>query len=323
MTPDLTSYDSIIVAVSGGKDGIACLLALLEAGASKDRLELWHHEVDGQGPSFMDWPSTSPYMSALARDFGLPLYRSWRKGGFEREMLRKDAPTAPVLFESPEGLIRAGGQGPNGTRLRFPQVSASLTTRWCSGVTKIDVADRALRGQDRFLNRRTLFVTGERAEESPNRARYAAFEPHRTDTRHGTRRRRHVDHWRPVHQWSEAQVWDSLKRWKVMPALPYRIGFSRLSCATCIFGDARQFATIRWLDPARFDRLVQYEQQFGCTIKRTVSLEQLAEQGRPYAAALAAPDLARACLSARPIPTVFTPAWELPAGAFGQGGGAT
>lgn len=94
MTPDLTLYDSIIVAVSGGKDGLACLLALLEAGAPTDRLELWHHEVDGQGPSFMDWPSTSPYVSALARDFGLPLYRSWREGGFEREMLRKDAPTA-------------------------------------------------------------------------------------------------------------------------------------------------------------------------------------------------------------------------------------
>ncbi|GLQ64339.1 hypothetical protein GCM10007867_31860 [Gluconobacter cerinus] len=28
MTPDLASYDSIIVAVSGGKDGTACLLAL-------------------------------------------------------------------------------------------------------------------------------------------------------------------------------------------------------------------------------------------------------------------------------------------------------
>ncbi|WP_249200174.1 hypothetical protein [Gluconobacter sp. Dm-62] len=82
-------------------------------------------------------------------------------------MLRNAAPTAPVLFESPDGLIRTGGQGPNGTRLRFSQVSASLTTRWCSSVTKIDVADRSLRGQERFLNRRTLFVTGERAEESP------------------------------------------------------------------------------------------------------------------------------------------------------------
>ena len=57
--------------------------------------------------------------------------------------------------------------------------------RWCSASLKVDVADRALRGQDRFLNRRTLMVTGERAEESPARTRYATFEPHRTDTRNG------------------------------------------------------------------------------------------------------------------------------------------
>lgn len=128
-------------------------------------------------------------------------------------MLRYDIPTAPVVFETPEGRVVAGGQGQNGTRLRFSQVSASLSVRWCSASLKVDVADRALRGQDRFLNRRTLVVTGERAEESPAGARYAAFEPHRTDTRNGTRRRRHVDHWRPVHQWSEAEVWAILERW--------------------------------------------------------------------------------------------------------------
>lgn len=106
MTPDLTSYDSIIVAISGGKDGLACLFALLEVGAPTDRLELWHHEVDGQGPSFMDWPSTSPYVSALARDFRLPLYRSWREGGFEREMLRKDAPAvSPGLCQPDDTLV--------------------------------------------------------------------------------------------------------------------------------------------------------------------------------------------------------------------------
>jgi len=120
MRPDLASYDSIIVAVSGGKDGTACLLALLEAGAPAERIAIWHHAVDGAVRSFMDWPSTGPYVAALARDFSLPLYRSWREGGFEREMLRDTAPTAPVVFETPDGVIKAGGQGPEGTRLRFP-----------------------------------------------------------------------------------------------------------------------------------------------------------------------------------------------------------
>ncbi|KXV04041.1 phosphoadenosine phosphosulfate reductase [Gluconobacter potus] len=321
MSPDLASYDSIIVAVSGGKDGTACLLALLEAGAPAERIELWHHDVDGEGGSFMDWPSTTPYVEALAHDFGLPLYRSWREGGFEREMLRDNAPTAPVVFETPDGVITAGGHGPEGTRLRFPQVSASLSVRWCSASLKVDVADRALRGQDRFLNCRTLVVTGERAEESPARARYAAFEPHRTDTRNGTRRRRHVDHWRPVHQWSEAEVWAILKRWRVMPAYPYQVGFSRLSCAFCIFGNADQFATLKWMDANRFAKLNGYEKDFGCTIKRDRGLAQLSSEGTIYQAARSRPDLVAACLSDRPLQTVLTENWTLPAGAFGNGGG--
>ncbi|MEJ5154650.1 hypothetical protein WH240_05525 [Gluconobacter wancherniae] len=74
MSAGLASYDSIIVAVSGGKDGTACLLALLEASAP---VELWHHEVDGAGRSFMDWPSTGPYVVALARDFVSLLAQGW------------------------------------------------------------------------------------------------------------------------------------------------------------------------------------------------------------------------------------------------------
>lgn len=236
-------------------------------------------------------------------------------------MLRHEMPTAPVVFETPQGRVVAGGQGPNGTRLRFPQVSASLSVRWCSASLKVDVADRALRGQDRFLNCRTLVVTGERAEESPARARYAAFEPHRTDTRNGTRRHRHVDHWRPVHQWSEAEVWAILRRWRVMPAYPYQVGFSRLSCASCIFGNADQFATLKWMDANRFAKLNGYEKEFGCTIKRDRGLEQMSSEGTVYQAARSRPDLVAACLSDHPLQTVLTENWSLPAGAFGNGGG--
>ncbi|WP_408871047.1 MULTISPECIES: hypothetical protein [Gluconobacter] len=65
------------MAVSGGKDGTACLLALLEASAPVERIELLHQEVDGAELSFMDWPSTGLYVVALARDFVSLLAQGW------------------------------------------------------------------------------------------------------------------------------------------------------------------------------------------------------------------------------------------------------
>jgi hypothetical protein len=118
----------------------------------------------------MDWPSTPAYCGAFARAFDVPLFFSWRIGGFEREMLRDSTPTAPVNWENPDGSLgQAGGKGPPGTRLRFPQVSADISARWCSGYLKIDVGVIALRNQPRFLGKKTLFISGERAEESPCR----------------------------------------------------------------------------------------------------------------------------------------------------------
>lgn len=321
MTPDLRGYDHIIVALSGGKDSVASLLAALELGVRPESIELWHHDVDGGGEGFMDWPSTPGYVRQIARAFDLPCYMSWRDGGIQREMLRNGTPTAPVSFETPDGTMHRGGEGRPGRRLRFPQISGNLAVRWCSSVAKIDVAAMALRGQDRFLGRRTLFITGERAEESPGRARYAVFEPHRTDTRASLRRPRLVDHWRPVHGWSEAMVWDSLRRHRIVPALPYRIGFGRLSCLGCIFMSADQAATFRLIAPDRFARFAAYEHAFGCTIRRDIDLNTLADRGRPFPAALQQPDLVRQALSPDWAGPVLTDHWRLPAGAFGESAG--
>ena len=324
--PDLESYDHFVVAFSGGKDSIACLLTLLEAGVSPSRIDVYHHDVDGAGAAFMDWPSTTGYCRAVTRALGVPLYLSWKEGGFQREMLRDNAPTAPIRFETPGGAVgQVGGQGPDGTRLRFPQVTANLNQRWCSAYLKIDVMAALIRAQDRFLDRRTLIITGDRGQESKARAGYAVFEPDRVDTRGGTRRRRHVDHWRPVHHLDEAAVWAMMRRHGIVPAPAYRLGWSRLSCLACIFGNTDQWASLRHIAPAWFETIASYEDRFGRTIQRHCGIRQLADRGRPYQALLNQPDLARRAMTVGWTEPVLTShaAWTMPAGAFGHGGGPT
>ena len=127
--PDLRAYRRIVVAFSGGKDSLAALLYLLSLGVPAHAIELHHHDVDGGGPTFMDWPCTPGYVRAIADHLGIPVYFSWREGGFARELDRTDASTAPVRFETPDGIGQAGGKGPAGTRGLFPQTSADLRIR--------------------------------------------------------------------------------------------------------------------------------------------------------------------------------------------------
>lgn len=320
----LLNYDVVVVAMSGGKDSVACLLYLLELGVPRDRIELHHHLVDGrEGSELMDWPVTEAYCRAVARAFGLPVYMSWKEGGFEREMLRQDAYTAGYAFEVPGGGLRRipSRGGKRSTRRMFPQVSADLSVRWCSAYLKIMVMDAVLRNQRRFDRRRTLVVTGERAEESSARAAYATFEPHRADLR-GGKKQRLVDHWRPVHGWSERQVWEILERWRVNVHPAYRLGFGRVSCARCIFGNPDQWASARAVDTGAVQVLADYEVSFGKTIHRKLPVLARAAQGTPYP--MDKGDL-RAARSKTFDELVILPpgSWKLPAGAYGDTCGPT
>lgn len=319
--PDLTSYDLVLVMWSGGKDSLACILHLLEQGVPKSKIELWHHDIDGGSP-FMDWPCTPSYCGSIAKHLSVPLYHSWRMGGFLREMLRNGTPTAPTVFERPDGSFgEKGGKGMPGTRQKFPQVSADLSVRWCSAYLKIDVASIAIKNQERFNGIRTLFVTGERAEESSARSRYRVFEPHRTDARAG-KFRRHVDHWRAVHAWNEQQVWDIVRAHRINPHPAYRLGWGRVSCLSCIFGSANQWASVRKIAPVQFETIAQYEQQFGKTIQRKRSIVELANKGTAYLATENAALIAEALATQWPGPPVIDP-WILPPGAFGESTGPT
>lgn len=318
-TPDLISYDHVIVAFSGGKDSLACLLWLLDAGVDRSKIELWHHDIDGrEGSDLMDWTVTRDYCKKVAQAFGLPIYFSWLQGGFEREMNRNQQRKAATSWENPDGTIGTSGgtRGKEATRMMFPQVSADLSVRWCSAYLKIDVMDAAICGQERFNGKRTLVVTGERAEESAGRAKYAEFEPHRRDNRSG-RSQRHIDHLRPVHKMTVVQVWDLIAKYNVNPHPCYRAGFGRCSCQFCIFASANQCASARLVSPERYAKVVGYEKTFGKTIQRKEGFDDRADRGTAYAASQADID---ACRSHTFDEAVILPKgqWKLPSGAFAE-----
>ena len=322
---DLTSYDRILVAFSGGKDSLACLLHLLDCGVPSDKIELHHHDVDGGGRAFMDWRVTPAYCRAVAEALGIRLFFSYKEGGFEREMLRDQSRTAPMKWQSEDGEWKqiGGTGGKESTRRKFPQVSPDLSVRWCSAYLKIDVMSAMIRNEDRFLTGKTLVITGERAQESAARAKYNAFEPDRTDNRDGPRVQRHVDRWRPVLYWSEAEVWAIIERHGIVPHPAYQLSWGRLSCMTCIFGSADQWATIRAIFPERFTAVADREGEFGVTIKRGMNLHQLADRGTVYPAALTNPDLVRLADAEEWEGEIITDNWQLPAGAFGESTGPT
>lgn len=321
---DLAAYDRFIVAFSGGKDSLACVLHLLDCGVARDKIELHHHDVDGGGRAFMDWTITPGYCRAVAGALGLPIFFSFKEGGFEREMLRDESRTAPMHWESADGWKQTGGTGGSlSTRRKFPQVSADLSVRWCSAYLKIDVMSAMIRNEDRFLVGKTLVITGERGQESAARARYSPYEPDRTDNRNGPRVQRHVDRWRPVLTWSEAEVWAIIARHGIVPHPAYQLGWSRLSCMTCIFGSPNQWATIRAIFPDRFATIAEREAEFGVTIKRGLTVQQLADRGTPYAAALANPDQVRLAQCETWEGPIITSDWQTPAGAFGENAGPT
>lgn len=320
VTPELNSYDHIIVANSGGKDSIASTLHLIEAGADMSRVEIWHHLVDGQGPVAFDWPCTESYVQAFADAMGLPCYFSWRIGGLMGELLRENSLTKPCQFEVPGGqLVTAGGtRGKKNTRRRWPALGADLRTRWCSGCVKIDVGSLALNNQARFRGRRTLFITGERAEESANRARYAIFEPHKNDLRNGRNYQRHIDHWRPVHAWLEADVWAIMRNHRINPHPAYKLGWSRCSCRNCIFNGDDHWASLWVINPDIILEIDRLERELSHTMHPTMSIMERVERGRPFD--MSADDIAAAMATNWTQPIILdNGAWSMPSGAFRRG----
>lgn len=169
----LEDYDLIVVLISGGKDSVACLYKLLELGVPKEKIELWHHDIDGGHPSRrMDWQCTQNYVKALADAEGVKLRVSYRVNGFFGELYRIGA-SEPIVWIDPDtGEVNQCKLSNNylkcqelkeqiteemeellkryGYRMKFPAKSGDLSRRWCSAYLKICVADSVVSNLDRL-----------------------------------------------------------------------------------------------------------------------------------------------------------------------------
>jgi 3'-phosphoadenosine 5'-phosphosulfate sulfotransferase (PAPS reductase)/FAD synthetase len=177
----------------------------------------------------------------------------------------------------------------------------------------------AIANQPRFLDGPSLFITGERAQESPARAKYLPFEPHRTHTK-----TRKIDHWRAIHTWTEETVWELIRHHRVNPHPAYKLGWGRVSCAACIFGSDDQWASLYSVNPSQIERIAAYEQTFGSTIHRSYPVMERVQRGTPY------PHMRPADIQTALSPQYIQPAilpedipWFLPKGAFGDANGPT
>lgn len=333
----IQDYDRIIVSYSGGKDSLACVLKMLDEGAKPEKMELWHQAIDGK-PKFlsenevvndekllMDWECTEGYVRTTGKALGIKVRWQWKHGGFEREMLRKDALTAPVSFQLEDGTIQTTGgvRGKLSTRRKFPQVSADLSVRWCSAYLKIDVAAAAINNDPSFHGKKILFVTGERRQEGRNgkgRALYAEIEEHRCHSQ----RKRLVHQWRAVIDFTEEQVWDIIKRYKIQVHPAYYLGYGRVSCMKCVFSDHDQWATTHELDPKRVKRISLYEGEFATTIKKGISVAESIQKGKSFIPENMEKYRKLARSHEYPLEEFFVPEgqeWVMPAGAFKRCGG--
>ena len=340
-----SDYDKILVQFSGGKDSWAALLWLLEAGAPKEKMELWHQNVDGGDDAdgavaSMDWPVTHAYVKAVGKQLGIPVFFQWRGQGLIGEVRRKGRHMYPMFFEDLDSrgrtVVREEGTkaGLLSGRPGFPATSNDMNTRWCSDVVKIQPSQKAILYSERFDHKilgrppRLLFVTGERREESANRSLYSQLQPHKTHAPS----KRHVDHWRPVLHLDEEEVWALMKRHKVQPHPAYELGWSHCSCFGCIYTHPTHWALMRKIAPRHFDRLAREEKRTGLTIKKGASLRELADKGEQKASFLLrslSPEKRRwvaVALGAKPFKPSMVRVrgeWCLPLGAFKTRGGPT
>ncbi len=251
-TATLQTADWIVINSSAGKDSQAMLdlvVATADAlGVPRGKLIVAHADLGR-----MEWAGTRELAEEQAQHYGLR---------FEVVRRRTADGEPQTLLEH----VRRRGKWP------------SSTARFCTSDHK--------RGPVRTLLTRLAAETREagkaapativnclglRAEESPARAKRAAWE---LDSK-ASNGRRTVWIWLPIHEWTTSQVWERIRASGVRHHPAYDLGMPRLSCCFCIFAPREALILAGRHNPELLGEYVEVERAIGHRFRVSLSMAEV------------------------------------------------
>lgn len=265
-TPDLRSYDWIVVSSSGGKDSQAMLdlvTELADTAGVRDRIVVVHADL-GE----VEWAGTGELAARQAAHYGHRFEVVSRLGGRAQRdgKVYRQGETFGSILDYAE---RRGAWPSNQQRWCTSEFKRAPIERL---FTQLVDERRATTGTRKVV--RILDCMGLRAQESPARAKREAFSVRASNGR------KHIDTWLPIHGWSSEQVWDRIRRSGVEHHRAYDLGMTRLSCAFCIFAPKSALILAGKHNPALLDRYVAVEERTGHTFRQGFALASIRDAVR-------------------------------------------
>lgn len=255
-TPDLSSYDCILVNSSAGKDSQAMLDYLVSLadsqGVSRDRFVVVHCDLGR-----VEWTGTLELAQEQAEHYGLRF-----------EVVRRDLGDLLTQVEQRHEANLAKG--------RDIAPWPSSTTRWCTSDQKTSQVLKLITSLTKELavtgrKVRILNCLGIRAQESAARAKKASFEK---DPK-ACNGKRDVDRWLPIFDWSEEQVWDRIHASGVRYHEAYEVGMERLSCCFCVLASRKDLTIAAKHNPELAQEYLAVEVRVGKRFTNDLSMADI------------------------------------------------
>lgn len=235
-----SDYTSVIVSYSNGIDSTGALYWALQE-FDKDKIFLLYCDTG------FEYPENISLFYKTARFIGVK----------------------PVLLEHPKGFLEMLLT----ERFMWPD----MKNRWCTAYLKTGVTDKWIRANRHVLGTKCLFVSGERRDESANRARLPETEYHSTHLK----TKRVADftcHWhRPCLNYEKGKMFEQGKMLGLEPHFCYEY-LERCSCMGCMFMKENHAIENMRRYPDQMKKFVDAEIKLGHTWRKNKGLEEIYQQ---------------------------------------------